>query len=203
MKFVILAALLAVSAASYNNNKAPVNFGSLAYSDSANSAPNYLTSVNSVNTETVYSTPITPVLTYSEVDNVSPVSEPADYETTEAGANEEEEEEEEEHDEENEDDDDEDSESKNESESTDGQNNEDYGDGNVNATSTVGGGEYEHTTASTHVITSAYKEPEYSTTSIPVVVVSTPAYQTPSTTAVPVYEAKDKFLPYWLRQRNY
>jgi hypothetical protein len=63
--------------------------------------------------------------------------------------------------------------------------------------------EHEHTSASTHVITSAYKEPEYSTTSIPVVVVSTPAYQTPSTTAVPVYEAKDKFLPYWLRQRNY
>ncbi|EFX83948.1 hypothetical protein DAPPUDRAFT_314983 [Daphnia pulex] len=203
MKFVILAALLAVSAASYSNNKAPVNFGSLAYSDQGNSAPNYLTSVNSVDTETVYSTPITPVITYSalKVDNVSPVSAAYEFQTAKAGANEEEEEEE--HEEEDEDDEDEDSETKSESESTDGQNNKDSGDGNVYATSTVGGGEYEHTTASTHVITSAYKEPEYSTTSIPVVVVSTPAYQTPSTTAVPVYEAKDKFLPYWLRQRNY
>ncbi|XP_046454332.1 ubiquitin carboxyl-terminal hydrolase 36-like [Daphnia pulex] len=198
MQFLILAALLAVSAASYNNNKAPVNFGSLAYSNRATSEPNYHTSVNSVNSEPVYSTPATPVLTYSaqKADKVSPVSAAYAFQTAKAYANEDEEE----HDEEDEDDDDEETESKNESESSDGKKIKDSGDRNVYATSTVGGGEYEHTTtASTHVITSAYKEPEYSTTSIPVVVVSTPAYQIPPTTAVPVYVAEKKILPYWLR----
>ena len=114
-------------------------------------------------------------------------------------------EEEEENEEEDEDDDDEDSETKSESESTDGKNNKDSGDGNEYATSAVGGAEHGHTTASTHVITSAYKESKYSPTSIPVVVVSTPAYQTPSTTAVLVYVAEEKIwpLPYWLRPRNY
>jgi hypothetical protein len=108
----------------------------------------------------------------------------------------------EEDDEEDEDDDDEDTETKSESESTDCNNNKDSGDRNVYASSAVGG-VHEHTTAITHVITSAYKEPEYSTTSIPAVVVSTPAYQIPPTTAVPVYVAEEKILPYWLRPRNY
>ena len=122
------------------------------------------------------------------------------FQTAKAYANEDNEE----HDEEDEDNDDEDTETKSESESTDGKNNKDSGDENVYATSAVGAEyEHEHTTASTHVITSAYKEPDYSATSIPAVVVSTPAYRTPSTTAVPVYEAQEKFLPYWLRPRNY
>ncbi|XP_046656951.1 sorting nexin-4-like isoform X2 [Daphnia pulicaria] len=201
MQFLILAALLAASAASYNNNNAPGYFGSLAYSNPATSEPNYHTSVNWVNSEPVYSTPATPVLTYSalKVDNVSPVS--AAYATAKAYANEDNEE----HDEEDEDNDDEDTETKSESESTDGKNNKDSGDENVYATSAVGA-EYEdeHTTASTHVITSAYKEPDYSATSIPAVVVSTPAYQIPPTTAVPVYVAEEKILPYyWLRPGYY
>ncbi|EFX84312.1 hypothetical protein DAPPUDRAFT_314973 [Daphnia pulex] len=170
MKFVILAALLAVSVASYNNN-VPGYFGSLAYSNPATSEPNYHTSVNSVNSAPVYSTPVTPVITYSalEVDNVSPVS--AAYEvTTNKFIN---------------------------------LKINDSGVRNVYATSTVGGGEYEHTTASTHVITSAYKEPEYSPTSIPTAVVSAPTYRIPPTTAVPVYVAEEKILPYWLRPGYY